>query len=68
MAEALRYTPEHTWVKQEGKQVKVGITDYAQNELGDIVFVDLPDVWEEFIHYLLQGLAIVQRICYYYLL
>jgi glycine cleavage system H protein len=46
LTETLKYTPEHTWVKQEGKLVKVGITDYAQQELGDIVFVDLPDVWE----------------------
>jgi glycine cleavage system H protein len=48
LAEALRYTAEHTWVKQEGKLVRVGLTDYAQQELGDIVFVDLPDVWERF--------------------
>jgi glycine cleavage system H protein len=46
LADALRYTAEHEWVKPEGKLVKVGITDYAQQELGDIVFVDLPDVWE----------------------
>jgi glycine cleavage system H protein len=46
LAEALRYTAEHEWIKLEGKLVKIGITDYAQQELGDIVFVDLPDVWE----------------------
>lgn len=44
----LRYTADHTWVKIEGDRVKVGITDYAQKELGDVVFVDLPDVGEIF--------------------
>lgn len=38
----LRYTKEHEWVKIEGKTATVGITDYAQKELGDIVFVELP--------------------------
>ena len=40
----LRYTQEHEWVKVEGNKVRVGITDFAQNELGDIVFVELPEV------------------------
>jgi glycine cleavage system H protein len=39
-----RYTKEHEWVEANGKIGKVGITDYAQNTLGDIVFVDLPKV------------------------
>jgi glycine cleavage system H protein len=39
-----RYTKEHEWIEAEGKIGKVGITDYAQNTLGDIVFVDLPKV------------------------
>nr|MBN2277130.1 glycine cleavage system protein GcvH [candidate division Zixibacteria bacterium] len=38
----LKYTREHEWVKVDGKTVTVGITDYAQGELGDIVFVELP--------------------------
>ena len=38
----LKYTEEHEWVKLEGKEALVGITDYAQTELGDIVFVELP--------------------------
>lgn len=42
--EDLRYSPEHEWVRVGGAQVRVGITDYAQDALGDIVFVDLPDV------------------------
>lgn len=40
----LKYTPEHEWVKIEGGIAIVGITDHAQNQLGDIVFVDLPKV------------------------
>ncbi|MCU9612850.1 glycine cleavage system protein GcvH [Caldibacillus lycopersici] len=40
----LRYTEEHEWVKVEGNTIRIGITDYAQNELGDIVFVELPEV------------------------
>ncbi|HEY4045787.1 MAG TPA: glycine cleavage system protein GcvH [Acidobacteriaceae bacterium] len=39
-----RYTREHEWIETDGKTGKVGITDYAQNSLGDIVFVDLPKV------------------------
>lgn len=41
--EGLLYTSEHEWVRVEGDQGVVGITDYAQGELGDIVFVELPD-------------------------
>ena len=40
--ENLRYTKEHEWVRVEGPIAVVGITDHAQQELGDIVFVDLP--------------------------
>ncbi len=39
--EELRYTKDHEWAKAEGGSVRLGITDYAQHELGDIVFVDL---------------------------
>jgi len=38
----LRYTPEHEYVKPIGDVVQIGITDYAQGELGDVVFVELP--------------------------
>ena len=38
-----RYTREHEWALVEGNRVKVGITDYAQEQLGDVVFVGLPD-------------------------
>ncbi|RFU70080.1 glycine cleavage system protein GcvH [Peribacillus saganii] len=40
----LRYSEEHEWVKTEGENVRVGITHFAQSELGDIVFVELPEV------------------------
>jgi glycine cleavage system H protein len=40
----LRYTQEHEWVRVDGTTVKVGITDYAQDALGDVVYVDLPQV------------------------
>lgn len=43
----LRYTEEHEWVKVENGKVRVGITDFAQSELGDIVFVELPQVGDE---------------------
>ena len=40
----LRYTREHEWARVEGNRARVGITDYAQTELGDVVFVELPKV------------------------
>ena len=43
----LRYTVEHEWVKQEDGKIRIGITDFAQKELGDIVFVELPEVGDE---------------------
>jgi glycine cleavage system H protein len=42
--EDLKYSESHEWVKTEGQSVTIGITDYAQEELGDIVFVELPKV------------------------
>jgi len=42
--DGLRYTENHEWVAVEDGKAKVGITDYAQDALGDVVFVDLPDV------------------------
>ncbi|KLV26334.1 glycine cleavage system protein H [Niallia circulans] len=43
----LRYSKEHEWVKVEGDNARVGITYFAQSELGDIVFVELPEVGDE---------------------
>jgi glycine cleavage system H protein len=44
----MKYTKEHEWVKVEGDIATFGITDYAQNHLGDVVFVELPAVGSEF--------------------
>jgi glycine cleavage system H protein len=44
VAEDLRYTKEHEWVRIEGDLATVGITDYAAHQLGDIVFVELPEI------------------------
>ena len=45
--EDLRYTKEHEWVRLEGDTATIGITDYAQGELGDIVFIEVETVDEE---------------------
>jgi glycine cleavage system H protein len=42
--EDLKYHKEHTWAKVSGKKATIGITDYAQKALGDIVYIDLPEV------------------------
>jgi len=42
-----KYTKEHEWIQSNGSSATIGITDYAQNSLGDIVFVDLPKVGAE---------------------
>jgi glycine cleavage system H protein len=44
--ENLKYTNDHEWVRIEGNEAYVGITDYAQNELGEIVYVDIPTAGE----------------------
>ena len=44
----LRYSEEDEWARLQGKRVTVGITDYAQQQLGDIVFVELPEVGKTF--------------------
>lgn len=45
--EDIRYAESHEWVKLEGEIATVGITDYAQHALGDIVYVDMPEVGDE---------------------
>ena len=40
----LKYSHDHEWVKIEGKRARIGITDYAQSQLGDVVFVEVPTV------------------------
>jgi len=44
----IHYAASHEWAKAEGDNVKVGISDYAQDQLGDIVFVEMPEVGETF--------------------
>ena len=44
----VRYAESHEWARTEGDKVKVGISDYAQDQLGDIVFVELPEVGDTF--------------------
>jgi glycine cleavage system H protein len=46
--ESLLYSESHEWLKDEGSQVTIGLTDYAQSQLKDIVYVDLPEVGSEF--------------------
>ena len=45
--ESLRYSETHEWVKVEGDIAIVGVTDFAQSEMGDITYVDMPDVDDE---------------------
>ena len=46
--EDLHYSKDHEWVRVEGDQAIIGITDYAQNSLGDVVYVELPKTGEQF--------------------
>jgi glycine cleavage system H protein len=44
--EEIKYTKDHEWIRPEGKTAVAGITDYAQHELGDVIYVDVPTVGE----------------------
>ncbi len=46
--EDLKYTKEHEWIRVEGTDATIGISDYAQESLGDVVFLELPEVGNEF--------------------
>lgn len=46
--ESLVYTKDHEWLKCEGNEALIGITDYAQSELGDIIFAEMPSVGDTF--------------------
>jgi len=48
LPEDVRYTDDHEWAKKNGDAVRMGISDYAQDQLGDIVFVELPEVGSSF--------------------
>ena len=56
----LRYTKEHEWVRVEGDVAVVGITDYAQEQLGDVVYVELPEVGRVAIQF--QEAAVVESV------
>ncbi|MEN6549629.1 MAG: glycine cleavage system protein GcvH [Armatimonadia bacterium] len=43
-ADEMKFHEAHTWVRQEGEELIIGVTDYAQEQLGDIVFIELPEV------------------------
>jgi len=45
----IRYSKDHEWARKEGSKVRIGISDYAQDQLGDIVFVELPPVGSSFL-------------------
>ncbi len=44
MADSLKFTEDHLWVRVEGRRAQVGLSDYAQDELGEVIAVELPDV------------------------
>ena len=48
LPEDVRYAEDHEWAKQNGESIRIGISDYAQDQLGDIVFVELPAVGDVF--------------------
>jgi len=48
VVEGLKYTEKHEWVRVEGDKAYIGITDFAQEELGEIVFIELPEVGDTF--------------------
>jgi glycine cleavage system H protein len=48
LKDGIRYAEDHEWAQKTGETFKIGITDYAQDQLGDIVFVELPEVDTEF--------------------
>ncbi len=56
----LRYTKDHEWIKVEGDEAVVGITDFAQNQLGDIIYVELPAVGKELAAH--QSLGVVESV------
>ena len=48
LPENVRFTEDHEWARKEGGAIRVGIDDYAQDQLGDVVFVELPEVGDKF--------------------
>jgi len=48
LPEDVRYSKDHEWAKSDGETVRIGVDDYAQDQLGDIVFVEMPEVGDKF--------------------
>ncbi len=55
-----RYTKDHEWIKVEGDEALVGITDFAQHQLGDIIFVELPEAGKELATH--QSIGVVESV------
>jgi glycine cleavage system H protein len=55
-----RYTKDHEWLKVEGDEALIGITDFAQHQLGDIIFVELPEVGKELAAH--QSIGVVESV------
>ena len=47
MAEALKFTPDHLWIRVEGRRAQVGVSDYGQSELGEVIGIELPEIGDE---------------------
>ena len=47
MADTLKFTEDHLWIRVEGNRAHIGVSDYGQNELGEVIAVELPDVGDE---------------------
>jgi glycine cleavage system H protein len=47
MADTLKFTDDHLWIRVEGKRAQIGISEYGQNELGEVIAVEMPDVGDE---------------------
>src|SRR5215470_10353823 len=47
MADSLKFTEDHLWVRVEGKRAQIGISEYGQNELGEVIAVEMPEVGDE---------------------
>ncbi|MBC2715586.1 MAG: glycine cleavage system protein GcvH [Desulfobacteraceae bacterium] len=48
LPEDVRYSKDHEWAKSDGETIRIGVDDYAQDQLGDIVFVEMPEVGDKF--------------------
>ena len=47
MADSLKFTEDHLWIRVDGKRAQIGISEYGQNELGEVIAIEMPDVGDE---------------------